>query len=215
MDIAKYYFTYIGFDIVWKQFEENNFGKKNIYLTIDDVITNENTFEDILDILDEYNAKATFFVISSYVNEKNYHLLSRAIKSGHHLANHGKTNCIHSLCSEVKLYNEIVECENLIANIYIKENKPKPHIKYYRPGCGFVNKTIVKLCNQLNYKIVLGSIYPQDTKLQFPNLLAYYINNKAKSNDIIILHDRKFTSIVLKKSLAHLQKNNFEIKSLI
>lgn len=223
MDIAKWYFDIRKFDIVWtlnnKNTNNGNTNNKNIYLTIDDVINN-NSFEEILDVLDEYNVKATFFVISSFVNEnkelllKNKELLSRAVKSGHHLANHGKTNTAHFLCSNSKLCNEIFDCERLIKDIYNINNKPLPKIKYFRPGCGFVSQNITKICEFNKYKIVLGTVYPNDTKLPFPNLLYYYIKLKVKPNDIIILHDRKFTPSVLKKTLKYLKNNNYIIKSL-
>lgn len=164
--------------------------------------------------MDEFNAKATFFVISSYVNEQNKPLLSRAIKSGHHLANHGQTNSRHFLCSYSKLYNEIINCQKLIEEIYNCNKCPMPKIKYFRPGHGFVTNNIIRLCESNNYKIVLGSIYPQDTKLPFPNLIYNYIKLKIKPNDIIILHDRKFTPSVLKKTLKYLKKNNYNVKSL-
>lgn len=118
MDLAKLYFDLKN--IIWlfnnnkpnNKKHNNNIDiiseystfAKNIYLTIDDII-NDDSFEEILDMLDEFNANATFFVISSNVSEQNKYLLSRAVKSGHHLANHGQTNCKHFLCSYSKLYN--------------------------------------------------------------------------------------------------------------
>lgn len=211
MDLAKWYFDLKKYNIVWKfdNVKHNN----DVYLTIDDVI-NDDSFEEILDVLDEFNARATFFVISSNVNEKNKHLLSRAVKSGHHLANHGQTNCKHFLCSNSKLYNEIMDCEKLIEEIYNNSGCMMPKIKYFRPGNGFITDDIIRICKLNNYKIVLGTIYPQDTKLPFPNLIYYYIKLKVKPNDIIILHDRKFTPSVLKKTLKYLKKNNYNIKSL-
>ena len=73
-----------------------------VFLTIDDAITNTHSFEETLQILDQFNAKATFFVISSLVesNQINEHLLIKALKSGHHLANHGEINQMHALCSK-------------------------------------------------------------------------------------------------------------------
>jgi peptidoglycan/xylan/chitin deacetylase (PgdA/CDA1 family) len=215
MDLAKWYFNKKKYDIIWT-FKNIEFLEldKSIYLTIDDVINN-NSFEEILDVLDEFNVKATFFVISSLINKQNEKLLSRAIRSGHHLANHGKTNCKHFLCSYARLYEEIIDCEKLIARIYNDNNVVRSKIKYFRPGNAYVTEKILKICESNNYKIVLGSIYPQDTLLPFPNLIYYYIITKIKPNDIIILHDSKYTPSILKKTLNYLKKKNYEIKSLI
>ncbi len=82
MDLAKWYFDLKKYNIVWTfNYEKHNNNNNNIYLTIDDVI-NDDSFEEILDVLDEFNARATFFVISSNVSDQNKHLLSRAVKSG-------------------------------------------------------------------------------------------------------------------------------------
>jgi len=215
MDLARWYFNIKKYNIIWTyNSDEILQSEKSVYLTIDDVI-NDDSFEDILDVLDEFGCKATFFVISSQVNDHNIKLLSRAIRSGHHLANHGKTNCKHFLCSNNKFYNELLDCENLIKQIYDEDNIPLPKIKYFRPGNGYVTDSILNICELNNYKIVLGSIYPQDTKLPFPNLIYYYITKKIKPNDIIILHDRKFTPNVLRKTLSYLVNSNYKVKSLI
>ncbi len=78
-----------------------------------------------------------------------------------------------------------------------------PKIKYFRHGNGFITDDIIRICKLNNYKIVLGSIYHQDTKLPFSNIIYYYIKLKVKPNDIIILHDIKFTPSVLKKTLKY------------
>ncbi len=186
-----------------------------VFLTIDDAITNTESFEEILQVLKEFNVKATFFVISSLVetNQENINLLIQALKSGHHIANHGETNCIHSLCSEKHFINEIVKCEKLIDKMYIEANINKPTIKYFRPGSGFCTNTIANVCNKLGYTIVLGSIYPSDTKLPFPNLLSWYIKTKIRPGDIIILHDRFHCPSTLKKMLPEIVRK-YRIKCL-
>lgn len=205
MDLAKMIIKYP--EIIWSNPDvaSNNYYSNTIYLTIDDV-ANEDSFEEILDVLDEFNAKATFFVISSLVNKNNIHLLIRAVKSGHHLANHGKLNKMHGLYTDSQMLLEIIDCEKLLESIYSNANISMPRIKYFRPGHGYVSDTIKRICSSLGYKIVLGSIYPSDTKLPFPNLLAWYIKTKSRSNDIIILHDRKHNPSTLKKILPQLQK---------
>ena len=83
MKLAKY--IYKKYDkIVW------NNNQNHVSLTIDDAPYTKESFQNILNILNKYNIKATFFIISSYVNNDNWQLLIDAVKNGHHLANHGK-----------------------------------------------------------------------------------------------------------------------------
>ena len=121
------------------------------------------------------------------------------------MANHGKTNRIHGLCTNVKLFFEINHCEQLIEHIYLESNCALPKIKYFRPGSMYITNDIYRVLKSLGYKIVLGSVYTSDTKLPFPNLLSWYIKLKTKSNDIIILHDRPHCPSTLKKIIPYLK----------
>ncbi len=42
-----------------------------------------------LDLLKKYQTKATFFVLSSKINEQNFHLIKRMLDEGHIVASHG------------------------------------------------------------------------------------------------------------------------------
>ena len=60
---------------------------KRVFLTFDDGPTKEVT-PHILDTLDKYNIKATFFVLGNRV-KANPDILKREYDSGHYIANHG------------------------------------------------------------------------------------------------------------------------------
>lgn len=60
---------------------------KRVFLTFDDGPSTQVT-PHILDILDKYNIKATFFVLGNRVKQ-NPDILKREYESGHYIANHG------------------------------------------------------------------------------------------------------------------------------
>lgn len=64
-------------------------GKKVVYLTFDDGPSTTNT-PRILDILDKYNVKATFFIVGSTLDksEQSKELLKEEVKRGHAIGNH-------------------------------------------------------------------------------------------------------------------------------
>jgi len=95
-----------GHELDDKQFPEDNFvyrpmqdvgmtkyqatsihGTKKLSLTYDDGPHLERT-PKILDLLKEFNIKATFFVLTSTVNEKNRFIIDRIVNEGHMLASH-------------------------------------------------------------------------------------------------------------------------------
>lgn len=169
-------------------------------LTIDDV-PNPSSFSRTFESLQQYNLSATFFIISDYVfkSPRNRELLISAVKSKKfHLANHGKTNSVHAFLSEKELENELDHCETTISEMYKEADVPQPQQKYYRPGCGLVTPSMIRVCQRKNYKIVLGSVYGHGSLFYyFPLWNFFYTIIKMGTNDIIILHDRMYTNKTL------------------
>lgn len=125
--------------------------KNLVSLTFDDLPYGDH--EKIISILNKHQMKATFFIISGQVNEKNFDVFVQAVKDGHQLGNHGKTNSCHYLLNADSLKKEITECDNLIRKIYEKAETPLPTVMVYRPGCGFFGKQMLNIVNNLKYKL--------------------------------------------------------------
>jgi peptidoglycan/xylan/chitin deacetylase (PgdA/CDA1 family) len=173
--------------------------RDRIILTLDD-IPYGNSFEEILNDLDNYNqCKATFFLISSYLTEKNKPLVLRAIQSGHHIANHGHTNRMHYALSDLELKSEIETCEKLISSLYEEAGVSHPKNKYYRPGSGFISSYMIDYCKENSYQLVLGSNYCSDAQIPLSSVNYFYIKYHLQPNDILILHDRFWTSPLLRQ----------------
>ena len=77
---------------------------KRVFLTFDDGPSGEVT-PHILDILKEYNIKATFFVLGNRVNA-NPDIVKRAYREGHYIANHGYS---HKYSNIYKNVDSIIE----------------------------------------------------------------------------------------------------------
>ena len=85
--------------------------EKRVFLTFDDGPTKEVT-PHILDTLDKYNIKATFFVLGTRV--KQYpDLLKKEYESGHYIANHGYS---HKYSSVYKSADTVLEEYNRTEN---------------------------------------------------------------------------------------------------
>uniref|UniRef100_UPI004057980E N-acetylmuramoyl-L-alanine amidase n=1 Tax=Acetatifactor sp. TaxID=1872090 RepID=UPI004057980E len=78
------------------------FHPKTMYLTFDDGPSSENT-EAILDILKEYNIKATFFVIGENVR-KNPEIARRIVEEGHTIGIHCDWHDYNQLYADVESY---------------------------------------------------------------------------------------------------------------
>lgn len=204
------------FERFYPQILTRNKNNENIALTFDDVPYDLESFKKILEILDKYQQKATFFIISSFVDsEEKKKLLIDAVKNGHQLANHGKTDSMHARKSIDELKNEILECENLIKDIYCLADVKLSDKKFYRPGCGFFNNQMLDLLCELEYILTLGSVYPFDPQIPFPKLNYYSLKFSIEKGDIIILHDRKWTPEMLELLLSEMTLKSVILNNII
>lgn len=194
----------------------NKRSTNKICLTFDDVPYDRDSYLEIVNLLNRYGMKATFFVISDLIGNKgtsfhsndevNKDALAMMIKNGHQLANHGKTNSPHFLKSSDGIHQELDTCNSALKELYVKANVPFPKNKFYRPGCGFFNKTILDYCARNNYLVTLGSTYPNDPIISFSYLNFLYLKLHIEAGDVVILHDRSWTPATLRYLLPWLQQ---------
>jgi len=167
------------------------------------------SFEDILNVLEKYDMKVIFFVISTQVNDQNRELLIRALKEGHRLENHGRVDKRHSSLSRDDLIYEIDECDKLLNGLYKEAKVQRPENKLYRPGCGTFNEMMLGICRWKKYQMILGNTYPHDPFVISPIINYLYIKYHLEENDIVIIHDRAWTPALLERLGPYLKSNNF------
>ena len=86
-------------------------GGKVIYLTFDDGPSKHT--QRLLDLLEQYNAKATFFVVNTRYNMKT--LLNAIVDGGHGLAIHSKTHEYSEIyASEAAFFKDLREMQQII-----------------------------------------------------------------------------------------------------
>lgn len=180
---------------------------KDLLITIDDVPYGTYTAKT-LDLLDRYNMKAILFIISDFIDESNENMLINAIKNGHQLGNHGKTDSMHARKSYNELVIEIDECDKKIKELYKRAGVELPKNMYYRPGCGVFKKDMFTILGD-KYELMLGTIATYDPFIPIPMLHYYYNINHINQNDIIVIHDRPWTPKMLEMLLPWMVKNNY------
>lgn len=96
-------------------------GKKVAYLTFDDGPSTTNT-PQILDVLDRYNVKATFFVLGSSLdaNEEAKEILKEEVTRGHAIANHTYGHNYSYLYP-----NRVMNVDNIISDLEKNQNAMK------------------------------------------------------------------------------------------
>ena len=188
---------------------------KTIYLTFDDGPTPEIT-NWTLDVLNQYNAKATFFCIGK--NIKNHpDIFKNILKDGHAIGNH-TNNHIKGWRTSTKNYLENIDEAEKIINLEAKKHQSKS-TNLFRPPYGQIRPKQGKALSQINYKIVMWNVLSFDWDHSIPNetCLENVINNTSDGS-IVVFHDSVKASnnmmYSLPKVLEHFSKKGYSFKSI-
>lgn len=179
-----------------------------VALTFDDAPYGSH--RQIIEKLDQYQMKGTFYIVSGQVTKNDFDSLVKAVQNGHQLGNHGKTNSMHFLKNKNDLTEEIKHCDQMIKDIYQAANMPLPKKMYYRPGCGMFGPEILEIAKKLGYELALGSVYPNDPTIIFSYINYLYIINHIEVGDVVITHDRSWTPNMLDKLLVWLEQHHMK-----
>ena len=158
--------------------------KKLIAFTFDDG-PNSKTTNKLLDNLDKYNARVTFFVVGNRV--KTYEdTLKRAYDMGNLIGSHTYSHKNLFELNNNQIVDEIKKTNNVIKEV------TGSNTLYLRPPYGNTNKNIKNLANMYN---ILWDLDTEDWKYKDKNKIAKYIIDNAHDGGIILLHDLYETSI--------------------
>lgn len=167
-------------DVVW----EVPTDEKIIALTFDDGPDPSDT-PAILDLLNQYGAKATFFVIGKRV-EKHPDLVKRELREGHEIANHTYSHpYFKKRIPGEKVQEEILKAEQIIFDT----TGHKPNL--FRPPGGYYGENLVNASKKSGYLVVMWS-WHQDTEDWNKPGVAKIVNkvlNNVRNGDIILFHD--------------------------
>jgi peptidoglycan/xylan/chitin deacetylase (PgdA/CDA1 family) len=184
---------------------------KVIALTIDDG-PSEYTSE-IMQILAANGATATFFIIGSKVAGRES-TLEGLVHNGNELANHAMYDETSRSLSDAVLIDEIKSVEDMIHSAYAAADA-KPPPRYFRPGSGFFNERMLRTLEKLNYRLVLGSIYPHDPQISFWRANAGHVLSMLRHGGIIICHDRRsWTPPMLRKVLPEMRRRGYRVVTI-
>ena len=156
-------------------------GKNLVALTFDDGPA-EPTTRQVLDLLDNYSVKATFFV--SVVNARRFpEIIKDIVSRGHSIGNHSYShNPFLMLSSFNNLYREISDAQEILQKMGI-------NTQAFRPPVGIVNPKLSPILEKLGMFCVTFSCRAFDAGNLHVKDIASKILKKVKGDDIILLHD--------------------------
>lgn len=173
---------------------------KRIALTFDDG-PHPKVTEQILNTLDKYHAKATFFMLGSRV--KHYPNIARDVLArGHEIGNHSWNHPVLTKMPMEQVLKEYTSTANEI-ELAISQGAT-----VFRPPYGATNDDINA---KIPVPVVLWSIDTLDWKHRNSQLLLTYIKKNMHNNAIVLMHDiHQSTADGLDAVLAYLQSEGYE-----
>lgn len=177
---------------------------KTLYLTFDDGPIPEVTPE-VLDILDKYNAKATFFCVADNI-KKHPEVFQSIIDRGHRLGNHTYHH-IKGWETPNNEYFEDIERANQLVNSNL-----------FRPPYGRIGFFQARELRK-KYRLILWSVLSYDYSGKLSKEKVWdNIRKSVTDNDIILFHDnikaRDNMIYSLSNTLFFYSKRGFQFKSI-
>ncbi|MDR0286206.1 MAG: polysaccharide deacetylase family protein, partial [Clostridiales bacterium] len=159
----------------------------------------------IMDILDNANIKATFFVVGTWV-EEHPDAVKLIDSKGHEIANHSWSHKLPSKSSAEQMQTEITKCNEILKGLIDKT----PTL--YRAPSGDYNNTLLEIVKKDNMTAVQWSADSLDWQdgMTKENIINR-ITARTKSGSILLFHnDTKYTVQVLPEIIDHLQKEGYK-----
>lgn len=197
-------------------YEIEKYGKaeeKKVALTFDDGPNRKYT-PQILDILSQYNALASFFVVG--INAlSNQELMERIYDEGHEIGNHTFTHSDISKMSDFRLKLELSLTQRIIQDVIGHSTLLfRPPGSLDSESLNFENYVSLRKTQELGYTVVGESIDPKDWAKPTSDEIYQKVMDDLPQGNVILLHDsggnRENTVEALPRILEELKRQGYE-----
>ncbi|MDE6869076.1 MAG: polysaccharide deacetylase family protein [Clostridia bacterium] len=167
----------------------------NVYEHTDNVL-------EILDVLDEYGAKSTFFIGGSWADD-NVDCVREIYRRGHELASHGYFHKDHSRMTLEANLEEIRPSVKLLNMICGSE------ITLFAPPSGAFNDNTLNACQSLDLKVIMWSRDTIDWRDKDVNLIYTRATKNLEKGEFVLMHPTDCTVTALPDILTYIRDNGF------
>ena len=179
--------------------------QKMVALSYDDGPSPKST-KELLALLEEYDAHATFFINGNHANEYK-DLVKMIAESGNEIGNHTLDHVWLSKISEGELLAQVYGNENLLRFLSNQEGE-----MLLRPPYGDINKTLIE---KIKRPIVMWSVDSRDWEAQSVSTIKANVLKDISDGDIIIMHDGYESTIKgTQEVLKELSKQHYRVVSV-
>ncbi len=156
-------------------------GSKQIALTYDDGPNDPHTLK-LLDVLAKHSARATFFMIGRYVQQRPD--IARVVaQAGHVIGNHTFTHPLLIFESEARTRSQLVDCHQAL------EDAVGEHSNLFRPPFGGRRPATLRIARELGLQTVMWNVTGYDWNAPPAAVIEKKVARQIRGGDVILLHD--------------------------
>ena len=137
---------------------------------------------EIMAICNEYNVKATFFLVGFWIEEYP-EMVKEIYNNGFEIGIHSSTHP-----DMTKLTKKQIK-EELSNNIKLVEDLTGYSPTLFRPPYGYYNNDLIEVCDELNLHCIEWSVDSLDWKGLSANEIASRVMSKAEKGSIVLFHN--------------------------
>jgi len=154
---------------------------QNVSLTFD--VEGGTDIEDVLDILNAYQVKATFLLLGTWV-ERYPRLSRRIVIEGHEIGNHSFSHSNLTRLSKEQIIKDIQKAETIIFNATGASSRP-----LLRPPYGATNASVLQAVGEAGYRyLCLWNIDPRDWDGKSAKAITNLVLNNLRPGAILLFH---------------------------
>lgn len=187
----------------YKVFYNGNLNSKNISLMFNVYWGNE-YLNKIIDVLNQNDVKATFFVGGIWVNKFNDEFL-KIVDSGCEIGNHGYFHKSQDNLSYQQNQDEILSTHKLVKELC------GINMNLFAPPSGAYNDTTLQAAKNLGYNTIMWTRDTIDWRDQDEQVLYNRAINNLKGGDLILMHPTNATANILDKVIKYIKSNGFNL----
>ena len=160
---------------------------------------------DILDILDKYQIKATFFLVNIWL-EDYPDMACEIVKRGHEIGLHSVSHPHFSQLSDEGIKKELEGNHQLIMEI------TGYNASLFRPPFGDYNNSVIRIADELGYITIQWSVDSLDWKDLSAAEIETRVLKKIVAGDIVLFHNNGLhTAEALEPIILALKDKNLDI----
>lgn len=185
--------------------------EKVVSLTFDVNWAEKDNLPRILDVLDKYNVKGTFFIIGKWVNdsEENSSKLKEIKERGNEIGSHSYIHPMFTKINYARMQDELRKTDDIIEEC--TGEKPK----VFRFPSGDYNKECLQKVRSLGYMAIQWDVDSVDWKELGADVEYNRVMKGVKPGSIILFHNNaKYTPDNLDRIIKELKEQGYTFKTV-